>query len=299
MRYITNSSGYLQEVSFGAEITCNGQSCAEYTGTVPTGYNSLEAWYIAECDTLYRWKIVDGDLVEDTSVAEPVENDLYVGPRARLRTTADGRGNLQLFKADGTLAVNAYANGSGGGGEIDLCDATGSVKAELCVGTDGAGYLALRDADGNQSILTAEQIASIGSGSGGGVNPYPVGSIYLSVVSTSPASLFGGTWERLKDVFLLAAGDAYAAGATGGEAEHTLTEDEMPSHKHIMYVEYSSASAWRPKWTMYMTSGSWGQVWEDDGRSGFSTWSVNAAGGSAAHNNMPPYLAVYMWRRTA
>ena len=58
---------------------------------------------------------------------------------------------------------------------------------------------------------------------------YPVGSIYMSVNSTSPATLFGGTWTQIQDTFLLAAGSTYAAGATGGEATHTLTENEMPS----------------------------------------------------------------------
>lgn len=61
---------------------------------------------------------------------------------------------------------------------------------------------------------------------------YPVGSIYMNVNSTSPATLFGGTWEQLKDRFLLGAGDSYAAGDTGGSASHTLTTDEMPSHNH-------------------------------------------------------------------
>ena len=50
---------------------------------------------------------------------------------------------------------------------------------------------------------------------------YPVGSIYISAASTSPATLFGGTWEQIKDTFLLAAGDTYTAGETVGEAEHT------------------------------------------------------------------------------
>ena len=62
---------------------------------------------------------------------------------------------------------------------------------------------------------------------------FPIGSIYLSVNSTSPASLFGGTWEKIKDKFLLASGDTYSAGATGGEATHTLTIEEMPSHSHV------------------------------------------------------------------
>lgn len=187
MRYIADSSGYLQEVSFGAEITCGGQSCAEYTGSVPSGHDSLEAWYIAECETLYRWKIVDGELVEDTSAVEPVENDLYVGPRARLRTTADGRGNLQLFKADGTLAVNAYANsGDDAGGEVDICNASGATVASLWAGVSGTGYLRLKDADGNAQTLTAELIANIGSGSGvsGGV------SITKLWENASPTSAF-------------------------------------------------------------------------------------------------------------
>lgn len=61
---------------------------------------------------------------------------------------------------------------------------------------------------------------------------YPVGSIYMNVNSTSPATLFGGTWEQLKDRFLLGAGDTYTEGDTGGSANHTLTTDEMPSHNH-------------------------------------------------------------------
>ena len=69
----------------------------------------------------------------------------------------------------------------------------------------------------------------------GGCNPlsmYPIGSIYRSVKSTDPSELFGGTWQMLKDVFLMAAGDKYAAGSTGGEAEHVLTVEEMPAHSH-------------------------------------------------------------------
>lgn len=62
---------------------------------------------------------------------------------------------------------------------------------------------------------------------------YPIGSIYMSVNSTNPGTLFAGTtWEQLKDRFLLGAGDTYSAGDTGGSASHTLTMDEMPSHNH-------------------------------------------------------------------
>ena len=63
---------------------------------------------------------------------------------------------------------------------------------------------------------------------------YPVGSIYMSVSDTSPASLFGGTWESIGGRFLLGADSAYSAGSTGGEAAHKLTTSEMPSHTHDM-----------------------------------------------------------------
>lgn len=117
---------------------------------------------------------------------------------------------------------------------------------------------------------------------------YPVGAIYLSTVAADPATLFGfGTWERVKDVFLLAAGDTYAAGATGGEATHTLTEDEMPSHRHQITSRTEAGSYYGYAVTSNNTSSTIGAI------------ITQAAGGGGAHNNMPPYLAVYMWRRTA
>ncbi len=61
---------------------------------------------------------------------------------------------------------------------------------------------------------------------------YPVGSLYWSKNATNPSTLFGGTWTQVKDKFVLAAGDSYKAGSTGGEASHKLTTDEMPSHSH-------------------------------------------------------------------
>lgn len=112
---------------------------------------------------------------------------------------------------------------------------------------------------------------------------YPVGSIYMSVNSTSPATLFGGTWARLKDCFLLAAGDSYGAGTTGGEATHTLTVDEMPSHRHSESQCFSASN---------QTSG--GSYASGDPTSGYTGYT----GGGKAHNNMPPYLAVYVWKRT-
>ena len=181
-------------------------------------------------------------------------------------------------------------------------------------------------------------------GGGGGVSfddVYPVGSIYMSVNGTDPGTLFGGTWVRLTDTFLLAAGSTYAADdgthttATGGAAEVQLTENETPvrTHKHGMTqpafsvgahqhqilnsaVMYNNASSVT---TRMATSGSGTKI-SLNTNLGYSTLNSDAfaatrttsaavndrtynSGDSeasvTAHENMPPYLAVYVWKRTA
>ena len=117
---------------------------------------------------------------------------------------------------------------------------------------------------------------------------YPVGAIYLSVTDTDPATLFGGTWERIGGRFLLGADDTYTAGSTGGEAEHTLTIDEMPKHNHEIDNLNASGNA-----TPYMT------VQAQDNKGYGGNVQTMYAGGSQPHNNMPPYLTVFMWKRVS
>ena len=113
---------------------------------------------------------------------------------------------------------------------------------------------------------------------------FPVGAIYQSYASTSPASLFGGTWTQIQNRFLVGVGSSYAAGATGGEATHKLTVDELPSHSHnYSYPGYEAGGEW------YGASGT----------AKGNTVATTAVGGGAAHENRPPYYAVYIWRRTA
>lgn len=117
---------------------------------------------------------------------------------------------------------------------------------------------------------------------------YPVGSIYRSTASTSPAELFGGTWERIKDRFLLAAGDTYTAGSTGGEAQHTLTVNEIPSHSHAV-----------PSINKWLSPEGGGTDANYSVVSNNNTQASGLTGGGQAHNNLPPYLAVYIWKRVA
>lgn len=128
---------------------------------------------------------------------------------------------------------------------------------------------------------------------------YPVGSIYMSVNNTNPATLFGfGTWEQIKDTFLLSAGDTYTAGDTGGEATHTLTASEIPKHEHSIQWTNGAYGI-----TNNAKEGTGGTIWNylkmQDISSGTNLKAAQQSTGGGAHNNMPPYLVVYMWKRTA
>lgn len=118
------------------------------------------------------------------------------------------------------------------------------------------------------------------------LDAHPVGTYYWTSENVNPSTMFGGVWEQVKDVFLLAAGNTYPAGSTGGEATHTLTINEMPAHTHTWNSNYQAA-----------TSGGSFNAWGLAGTaSGVVTSSV---GGGNSHNNMPPYVAAYCWRRIA
>lgn len=165
---------------------------------------------------------------------------------------------------------------------------------------------------------------------------YPVGSIYMSVNSTDPGTLFGGRWQQIQDMFLLAAGTSHAAGSTGGEETVQLSESETPVHAHThsmtqpaftlpnhVHETANSMVVYNASGTQRMaTSGSGTKISLnsslDNNLNTYNpttnpacTRSTNAAVNARAypsgesestvdaHNNMPPYLAVYVWQRTA
>lgn len=127
------------------------------------------------------------------------------------------------------------------------------------------------------------------------LNAYPVGSIYMSVNSTNPGELFGGTWEQIQGRFLLGQGSGYSAGAIGGEANHALTVNEMPSHYHAYATYQNGYPSNHTGDSDYITPV--GRVPYSSGV--YSGTESSPTGGGFAHNNMPPYLVVYIWKRTA
>lgn len=128
---------------------------------------------------------------------------------------------------------------------------------------------------------------------------YPVGAIYISVSSTSPETLFGGSWKQIKDRFLLAAGSTYTAGSTGGEANHTLTSDEMPSHYHNAYLLGLGGTVDAPAYYAVLNQSAYTYNYANTTSNTMDTATTTKTGGGAAHNNMPPYLTVWVWKRVA
>lgn len=131
---------------------------------------------------------------------------------------------------------------------------------------------------------------------------WPVGSIYTSTSSANPNTTLGfGTWAAFAaGRFVVGVGtsdQSFAGGATGGESNHTLTTAEMPSHGHYNAIGVNGAIIdWNGGSTYGYQAGS-GTFGSTSAHSP-SAYFANA-GGSGAHNNLPPYVAAYMWQRTA
>ena len=211
-----------------------------------------------KCDGLYTTKteLQSGLNGKQDSGNYALQNGTYSEMTVG-KATKDGEGNI---------IASTYAR------------ATGSYP----MFTAGAATKATQDGNGDNIADTYLKMQALLD------KTYPVGSIYMSLQSTSPASLFGGSWTPIQNRFLYAQG-TYGAGATGGESSHTLSVSEMPSHNHgIKVIEAGNAG------------GGYNHIQYD----GWFTNNANMlsseyAGSGAAHNNMPPYYVVYMWRRTA
>lgn len=123
---------------------------------------------------------------------------------------------------------------------------------------------------------------------------YPVGSIYMSINSTSPASFLGGTWELIKGKFLVGIDNNDTTfntlGNTGGEKTHTLTINEMPSHTHNAFLNADQSC---------QPYANGAQRWPTRHIDNAHANMIQSTGGGQAHNNLPPYLVVSIWKRTA
>ena len=174
---------------------------------------------------------------------------------------------------------------------------------------DNYEYMKFLDLTGVEQIWNTckqtfvQTVNGVGIDANGNVNTsgvnFPVGYIYLTTDnSTSPASLFGGTWERIKDKFLLGAGDTYTAGDTGGNATHTHNAGTIQplitnyAGKIIGQKSSTGTTSYRANIELGITS-------ETEIGSDVITTLFNSVGATDSANGLPPYLVVYIWKRTA
>lgn len=181
-----------------------------------------------------------------------------------------------------------------------------NVPVQSVNGKTGAVSLSASDVGALSATAQAADSAKLGGKTWAErmLEIYPVGRIYISVNETSPASLFGGTWEQIKDCFLLGAGGSYELGSTGGEATHKLTEDELPALRGTINVHggENGSNYWNPV-GVFAGSQTVDKYIKVSGSTLTSASSITgldfSAGNDMPHNNMPPWKAVNIWKRVA
>lgn len=110
-------------------------------------------------------------------------------------------------------------------------------------------------------------------------------------------AIYGGTqWIKIEGKFLLGTSSSHAINTTGGEENHTLSIDEMPTHSHTEWYTWDTAPSVGGNWKTYMVNSSKGANGEWTHSTGLKDVASN--GGSQPHNNMPPFKTVYIWERT-
>lgn len=210
--------------------------------------------------------------------------------------------------ADGAPLVGAAdwnANHVVTAADVPIVDTANNFTA-----TEVEGALAELQADAEAHLAASDPHPAYQLESGLPLAAWPVGSVFIAVVSTNPNTLLGGgTWAAIATGRMLIGIDAGdpdfdVVEETGGAKTHTLTSAEMPSHTHVQNAHLHQTLRERSA----TTGGATTQIARTADTSstvdaGVNTENATATnqntGGGGAHNNMPPYLTVYMWKRTA
>ena len=263
-------------------------------------YSSVDG--INKCALRYRVKLSSasgyGSWV--TLLADGTTEDEYSGTISDVVPSVTTSYDVQIGVVD-TMGTEAA---------ITFHIPTDEVTFHIREGGRGAAFFGYSEKDGELS-LSGKRISNVGTPSeAGDALPkgslldlvYPVNSIYLSFSHTSPASLFGGTWTRIENQFLWAADANGVIGNVGGESTHTLTVNEMPSHYHDGITTDGLLNTHRMIYRNGVPPASGnGAYWSIQNTTSPDSTGARTVqtGGGAAHNNMPPYIQVSAWRRTA
>ena len=173
-------------------------------------------------------------------------------------------------------------------------DATVTYQKLDIVRYESAAYIVKRECKGVTPV-DGDDYMLLAAGGGSSSDPleiYPVGIVLPFWNDTEPAAIFGGTWELIAEgQTLLQSGGTYTLGSTGGEANVTLTVETIPSHTHPYRLATKETTASNNIYPCGVAS--WSEHTVD------SQITTRERGGGLPHNNLPPYLAVNLWKRTA
>lgn len=244
----------------------------------------ITAGKVEELETEINTKAAASDLATHTGGTAKAQHTGGLGDHTHQSAGAEGG------KIDHGAALNGLSDPDHPAGGI-LFTATDKILGRQTAGAGAgeeiactaAGRALLDDADAAAQRATLGIINAV----------YPVGSIYISVVATNPGTLFGiGTWTEFGAGRVLVGLDATQAEfdtveETGGGKTHTLTAAEMPAHTHTIPIHLAGTPQYYRAQAL------------DTNTSPATTVTSSSAGSGNAHNNLQPYIVVYMWKRTA
>lgn len=265
------------------DVNCNGSDTATAFGNgANAASNGVAVGKGAKTLETYN----SGSSVAIGRIAEASSDSVAIGAdaKAKGRGVAVGR-FAEVPNETACIAIGYHANTIGAEGD---CIAIGNNAK--CV-VDSKPYRKIQFF-GRTESSTPITASLIGFGKGSLLDLiYPIDSIYISVSSTDPGTIFGGTWEAFATGKTLVGVDANdtdfnVAGNAGGSKTVTLTTDQMPAHTHGLMRSQIGGHTYT------------GTVFDSvDGS--YENVTATSAGGNEPHNNMPPYITVYMWKRTA
>ena len=345
---ITGETGKIYiDLSTNKTYRWSGSAFVEISASLALGTTSSTAYRGDYGNTAYQHATDANRLTTATSSGLYKVASTAQGHIASL--TAVTKADITGLGIPGSDTNTTYTFASGdSNGQIKVTPSSGSATNVSVKGLAAAAYKGVDTSISSESTSTnlptskavADLVKSEIGNASSGVNPsdlldliYPVGSIYMSVVDVSPSAFLGGTWERLKDRFLLGAGDTYTAGTTGGSATKTIAKENLPnynlysaSHTHTFTGSSSSFSGSgnlkRGDYTVVAADANGGPTWRYilKGGTGLSTYSdfysisvsgsvtakgsnsgttitISSGGSGTALDVMNPYLTVYMWKR--
>ena len=230
----------------------------------------------------------------------------------RQMTAAAGEGTLELViiqgsETRGTANARFIVQESPTSSTISgtVIEGIAALAADVASAVSSAELSASSASSAAQAAIAAQEEAeAIAIGDVRNIIFPVVSIVQYTDASINPNALIGGTWERIQGRFLFAADDSHTIGSTGGSETVALTTDQMPRHMH--YTIRMAQGETSPDYLHTVARSDFEHSQYDNAR--YQLYGVDAeanagkssyAGNGTAHNNMPPYIAVYIWKRTA